>query len=219
MRTRLVAVLIAVTLALTGCAAAGPSSPATTPSMAASRATPTPTPAPTPAPLLTIGVEGLQLVTGGDTRTLAFDDPEAILAFIEDATGVPRAGEDFEDPWGNGDVWGTLFTWDDIRVSVLKDGPATVTLSGSTVGDIPVTTASGIAVGDSRDAVVAAGGWDEWDADGDGRADHLGIDGQDVAGTQSLTRPGSVGRMFVSVSLDGDIVTGLQSPSNDFSDL
>ena len=169
---------------------------------------------------LVLGVDGLAVVEGeAQTESFPLDAAEALLAFVEDLTGKPRSGEDFEDPWGNGEIWGTQYTWDEITISVLKDGPASVTVLATTIGGVPVGTAGGVMVGATRDAVLAAGGWEEWDEDGDGVADYLGLDEQDVEGTQSLSRPGEVGREFVSVALEDDVVTALRIPANDFSDL
>lgn len=216
---RLAPLLVAAALVLAGCAAEVPA-PATTPSSPpAAHSSATPTPTPTTAGAIALGIEGLAFTEGGTSETFSFDDPEPLLAFVEELTGEPRTGEDFADPWGNGDTWGTLYTWDDITVSVLKDGPASVTILAPAVGGIPVRTASGIAIGSARDAVLATGGWDEQDADGDGQADYLGVEGQEVEGVESLSRPGQPGRQFILVTLDGDLVTELQSPSNDFSDI
>jgi hypothetical protein len=211
--------LVAATLVLAGCAAEEPAAFTTPSSSPAAQPSETPTPTPTPAGAISLGVAGIAFTDGGESKTLSFDDPQLLLAFVEELTGEPRAGEDFEDPWGNGDTWGTLYTWDDIRVSVRKDGPASVVILATTVGGIPVRTASGIAVGSTRDDVLAMGGWDGWDADGDGQADYLGVDGHEVEGVESLSRPGQPGREFILVELDGDVVTELQSPSNDFSDI
>ncbi|MDF2579569.1 MAG: hypothetical protein K0S49_1148 [Microbacterium sp.] len=219
MLRRLSPLLVAAALALTGCASEVPAASTTSSSSPAAQPSETPTPTPTPAGVIAVGVQGIALTNGDGSKTFSFDDPEPLLAFVEELTGEPRAGEDFEDPWGNGDTWGTLYTWDDITVSVLKDGPASVTILATTVGGIPVGTASGIAIGSTRDDVLAMGGWDEWDADGDGQADYLGVDGQVVEGVESLSRPGEPGREFILVKLDGDVVAELQSPSNDFSDI
>lgn len=183
-------------------------------------AAPSPSPSAASARTLVLGVDGLAVVEGeAQTESFPLDAPESLLTLVEELTGEPRSGEDFEDPWGNGEVWGTTYTWDDITISVLKDGPASVTVLATTIGGVPVSTAGGVMVGATRDAVIAAGGWDEWDEDGDGVADHLGLDEQDVEGTQSLSRPGEVGRQFVSVALEDDLVTALRTPANDFSDL
>ena len=217
MLRRLAPVLLATAIVLTGCASSSETSDVATPS-ADSTPTTTPTEDPTLHALI-VGVGGVALSSGDETEGYAYDSPEPLLALVEELTGEPRSGEDFEDPWGNGEVMGTAYRWDDVTISVLKDGPASLTVLSTSIGGVPVHTIDGIAVGVTRDDVLAAGGWDEWDEDGDGVADYVGLDQQDVEGTQSLSRPGEVGREYVSVALSGDVVTELRSPANDFSDL
>lgn len=222
MLPRLAPLLIASALLLTGCTSSGstPEAVATTPATDTSQ-TPTPTPTATEARALVLGVESIDLVDGASAETFPlYDDAEPLLALVEELTGEPRSGEDFEDPWGNGEVMGTVYRWDDVWVSVLEGGgPTSVTVLSASVGDTPARTADGITVGSARDDVLAAGGWDDWDEDGDGIADHLGIDEQEAEGTQSLTRPGETGWNFVGMTLDGDVVTELRTPANDYSDL
>lgn len=220
MLRRLAPLLVAAALVLGGCASADTRG-ARTPSAPAPSAQPvtTPTPTPTSADAIAIGVAAIEVTVDGQLQTYPFAEPEPLLAVVEQLTGEPAVGEDVEDPWGNGDVWGTRYVWDEISVSVPNEGTASVAVSAPAVGGIPVRTTGGIGVGASREDVVAAGGWDEWDADADGRADCLGMDAHPVEGTQSLGRPGEVGRQFVLVGLEGDVVTQIQSPSNDFSDI
>jgi hypothetical protein len=42
---------------------------------------------------------------------------------------------------------------------------------------------------------------------------------REVDGTQSLSNPGETGREFLGISLSGDTVERIQTPSNDFTDL
>lgn len=218
MLQRLSPLLVATALLLTGCASAAPVNVAG-PSASATTPIETPTATPTTAGALSVGVDGVEFAEGAESQSFPFDEPEPLLSLIEELTGEPRQGEDFEDPWGNGEVVGAIYRWDDISVSVMEEGPASVAVLAPTVGDVPIRTESGIAVGDAREAVLAAGGWDEWDEDGDGVADNLGIDAQEVEGTQSLSRPGEIGREYVLVVVDDDVVSRVQSPANDFSDL
>ncbi|MFF2486869.1 hypothetical protein ACFVSU_10740 [Microbacterium sp. NPDC058062] len=212
--------MVAAGLLLTGCASEEPTTAAGTSAPGASTVeTPTATATPTPAPMLTVGLDGIEYTDGAAAKSLAFDDPESLLTVIEELIGEPRHGEDFEDPWGNGDVWGTTYRWTELTVSVMKDGPASIAVLAPTVGGVPVRTLGGVAVGDTRETVVAAGGWDSWDEDGDGEADYLGIDEREAQGTQSLSRPGAAGREYIVVVLDGDVVSQLQSPGNDFADI
>ena len=213
-------VILLVALALAGCA---PEQPAPASSTLTGTMSPTAEPESTPTPAavapIELNIAGLTRVTDGESKTYAFADPDALLAYVQELTGVPATTEDVEDPWGNGDPWGTKYTWDEITVFVPLDGPASATVLAATIDGIPVQTASGVSVGDTRADVIAAGAWDEWDSDGDGDAAHLGIEPTEVEGTQSLSRPGEVGRLYVGIILDGDVVSSLQSPANDFSDI
>ncbi|WP_106815523.1 hypothetical protein [Microbacterium timonense] len=216
---RRVLALVAAALLLSGCAATDPTPAHTSAPPSRTAETPTAAPTPTTASAIVLGLDSLEITQAGATRVVRFDTPDPLLVLVEELTGVPRNGEVVEDPWGNGDMWGTTYRWDEITITVPIDGPANVAILAATLGGIPVRTTEGIGVGDSRDEVLAAGGWEHWDADGDGVSDYLGIDSRDAPDTQSLTRPGEVGRMFILAGLDGDIVSELQSPSNDFSDI
>ncbi|WP_203580710.1 hypothetical protein [Microbacterium hibisci] len=214
-------VLLVAALLLAGCASDGAVS--ATPGPSASQPAPTagetPLQTPAAADLLVVGVDGIIFSDDGTSRSYPFAEPEQLLQLVETLTDQPRSGEDFEDPWGGGEVMGTVYRWDEISVSVSKDGAASVSVVAPRVGGIPLQTSDGIAVGATRAAATAAGAWEEWDADGDGHADHLGIDEQESPGTTSLSRPGEVGRVYISLALDGDVVTELHAPANDFSDL
>jgi hypothetical protein len=206
-------------LALSGCAQAsaggGDAAPTSTPSEIA---TPTPTPTPTPASVdsITVGVDALVATRDGKTVTYPYTDPQPLIAFVEELTGVTPESEDIEDPWGNGDLWGTKYTWDDISVSEMESSGAGVRISAATVAGVPVATAQGIAVGSTSEEVLAAGGWATWN---DGVSYYFGVDPQTVEGTQSLSRPGEVGRAYVDVTTVDDVVTALTAPANDYSDI
>lgn len=208
-------------LVLTGCDSSPVASgdPGGSPSTAPQTQPSTPTPTPTPADSISLEVDGLVTMYDGHAVTFSYTDPEPLLTFIEELTGVPRHGEDYDDPWGNGTVFGTSYTWDEIRVSAWTDGQTWVTITADAIGDVPVTTVPGITIGSTRDAVIAAGGWEGWDRDGDGAPDYYGIDPQPVPGTESLSRPDEVGRQYVDVEISGDVVTAVSAPANDFSDI
>ena len=211
-------VILLVALALAGCA---PEQPAPASSTLTGTMSPTAAPDSTPAAVapIELNIAGLTRVTDGESKTYAFAEPDALLAYVQELTGVPATTEDVENPWGTGEPWATEYRWDEFIVYVLVDGPVYLTVRTATIDGIPVQTASGVSVGDTRAEAVAAGAWDEWDSDGDGDADHLGIEPTEVEGTQSLSRPGEVGRLYVGIILDGDVVSSLQSPANDFSDI
>ena len=84
---------------------------------------------------------------------------------------------------------------------------------------MPVLTESGITIGSSRADAIAAGAWDEWDEDGNGTSDYLGIGPREVPDTESRSRPGSAGDEFFVLVMDGDSVSQIEFPGNDFGDI
>ncbi|MFD4958095.1 hypothetical protein [Microbacterium sp. NPDC058389] len=217
MKRHATALILLFGLALTGCASAGPTS--ANDGGAGSSATSAPAdsaPTPTPADSITVGVDALATVYDGEEATYPYSDPEPLLAFVEELTGAAPQSEDIEDPWGNGEVWGTKYTWDGIIVSSMTDGGAGIRVTAAEVNGVPVTTTPGIAVGSTSDAVVAAGGWETWN---DGTSYYYGIDPHPVEGTQSLSTPGEVGHAYVDITTQNGVVTALTSPANDYSDI
>lgn len=125
-----------------------------------------------------------------------------------------------EDPPGY-EVDLVSYDWEGLRISVTAGGAgdAGVRVSAPEVDGVPVETEQGLAVGASRTDVVEAGGHDLWDEDGDGIADYLGVGDEEVPGTTSLSRPGETGIRYVMVSIAADLVTHINSPANNYSDL
>ncbi|MCK6065078.1 MULTISPECIES: hypothetical protein [Microbacterium] len=214
MKSRITAVVVA-SLLLTGCAA--PPSPSPSPTAASAASTPSPTPTPTAAPVVVMTLDGFADPTGGTGAS--FERCEEVVTFVGGLVGAAPVVTDIEDPWGNGTSWGTRYEWDGVAVSDFPEMGASVWVRSAFVGGHRLETAEGIAVGSTRAEAVAAGAWDIWDEDGDGTAEHLGIGSQEVPGTTSLSNPGAVGVEFVVLVLDGDVVTELQAPANDFSDI
>jgi hypothetical protein len=217
--------ILLLSLLLTGCASTASTDPTGTPSAPAATDRPTPdtTPTTTTTPEsageLIVTLDAVEYRQDGRTEVLAFDQPGPLVALIEQLTGQPAVRKDIEDPWGNGDVYGTDFTWTSVSISSFDQGPMWVTFLSPMVGDANLKTAEGIAVGSTLDEVIAAGGWGEWDGDGDGLADSINLGMREVPETNSLSRPGEVGAEFIDLSLSGDTVDRISSPSNDFSDL
>jgi len=211
--------MLVIGLTLTGCAQAATTvdagGSASTPASTAESA-PTPSSTPTAKDSITVGVDALVTIYDGQSVTYPYTEPEPLLDFVAEITGLYPEGEDITDPWGNGDVWGTTYTWNEISVSVMTDGPAGVRITASAIGGVPVTTAQGIAVGSASDDVVAAGGWETWN---DGVSYYFGVDPQPVEGTQSLSRPGELGQAYVEITTVDGVVTAIFSPANDYSDL
>lgn len=224
MSPRLVACTLALGAAvlLTACAppaTTGATSQEESTAATAAPAAGSPTPTPSPSAALVVGAEALTYEHDGQSERFVYqDDGEALLALVEDLTGEPREGVDIEDPWGNGDVVGAKYEWDEIVVSVLGERTS-VSVSAAAVGGVPLATEEGVAVGATRDAVADAGGFDVYDEDGDGVADEMAIGAVEVPGTESLANPGEVGVVYAMVRLENDTVFEIQSPGNDFSDV
>ncbi|MFG6403453.1 hypothetical protein [Microbacterium sp. P04] len=225
MRSSRTLVLLGIVAAtLVGCSASVDAAPTLSASAPAASPAPTGTvAAPSPSAsaqeaTLTLSLDRLTAVVDGASEEVAIADGEAIVALMTRLSGVEPQTSDIEDPWGNGDFWGTRYEWPGAIVALIE-GRASLTVRAARIGDVPVSTAAGIAVGSTRAAALAAQAFDEWDEDDDGIADHLGIEGRDVAGTTSLVRPGEVGIEFIGLDLDGDLVTAIYLPANDYSDI
>ncbi|MGN6220941.1 MAG: hypothetical protein ACTHNQ_15690 [Microbacterium sp.] len=220
MKKHAVAFIMLAALVLTGCAStssagvAGGSTPSTAPTVE-STSTPTPTPT-TPEDSITVGVDALVGNHDGESVTYLYTEPELLLDFVAEVTGLSPEGEDIPDPWGNGEVWGKRYTWDGITVSAMTDGAAGVRITAATLGGIPVSTSQGIRVGSTSDDVVSAGGFETWS---DGASHYFGVEPQPVEGTQSLSRPGEMGQAYIDVTAVDGVVTAIAAPANDYSDL
>lgn len=165
-------------------------------------------------------LDAIGFVRGDDTETAGLDDAAAVLALLEEATGDLPEPTELEDLPGY-DLNLVSYDWQGLTVvtDVGGTGHANVTVSAAELNGTPVVTGEGLSVGASRAAVVNAGGWDVWDENGDGIADYLGVGDQEVAGTTSLSRPGETGIQYVMFSLTDDVVTRIDAPANDYSDL
>lgn len=206
--------LLAVLLA--GCASA-PAEEEAPPSSAPAESAPTETPAPeeTAPAVAEVSLDGISF---GDDAA-GFDDGAGALALLGDALGSTPEGEQYEGypitsyDWGGLSLTVTRTSADDARASI-----------GVTAADadgIEFRTAEGgISVGATREEALAAGAEPGgYDGDDDGRPEYLMLEAQEAPGTQSLERTGEAGREFVMLTVEDDVVTGIQAPSNDFSDL
>lgn len=219
MRSALAAVSAALLLlAMTGCTAAPPVSAPTSPAASSAAPTPSPPPAPGKPGTLTIAVDGVTFEGDGETRTAGFTDGQAIIDLLHDTTGSLPDGVAVDDLEGyeSGVV---VYDWDGIAVFLAPDGRARVSVEAPSIGAVRIQTVAGLGVGSSRTDAVKAQAWDQWDDDGDGLADYLGIGEREVPGTESLSRPDFVGIEFVLLVMEDDAVTEIQAPADDFSDL
>lgn len=181
-------------------------------------------PSPTPSmtqPHLIVTIDGLEFVDGPDARTALFSDGVALLALMEDVTGEPGVLTEMQDPPGfETDL--VSYEWDGLSVVTDEGGEggfSRVVVDAAAVGDIPIASQEGLMIGSTRDEVIGAQGWDVWDEDQDGIADYLGVGEQEVPGTTSLTRPGKTGIQYLMFALADDVVTQINAPADDFSDL
>lgn len=210
-RTPLLVVAVAVALALTGCTPTSPGSSDPTPSGTSAAPEESTAPEPTGPERAIVTLDGLEIETAEGTTSIDFTDTEAVLQFFEESFG--------EEPEVSTDDQGYGFTyndWDGLRVTI-GGQRASLLITTATVGDVPIETAEGLAVGSSRADAVAAGAWDDWDDD---KADDLlGITARDVPGTESLVHPGEVGREYLLLVLNDDRIERILTQANDFSDL
>jgi len=159
------------------------------------------------------------LIVSLDRASIAAGSPlEYSLSAVDAwtaALGTAPTPSAVEGPY-SGTLELTALTWPGFTLTVPNDGStrgATVRVTTPTVSGHPVVTTGGIGVGSTRSEAVAAGATEGFDAT------ELRLDTRDAPGTQSLQRPGEVGREYVMLVLDGDAVTQLILPANDFSDI
>ncbi|MFE6995495.1 hypothetical protein ACFVAE_06025 [Microbacterium sp. NPDC057659] len=205
---------IVTVLFATGCTAGVPAaSPATT---AAESPTPvSPTPAVQEKVLITL--TALRVEEGGVEREYPLAEGEQVVELFSSLGGAPTK-EPFEGPYGS--EGGTRYGWPGVIVSVLDaDGAASLVIEARTIGDASIATAEGLAPGATREQAKSAGAFDGPDADDDGVADLLGVQPHEVPGTVSLVDPGKPGIDYVGLVLDGDTVTKILLPANDYADI
>jgi hypothetical protein len=167
--------------------------------------------------VVTVTHDGLSYDVGGGVDTVRFDAGNEVVSFVGGLADSAPTVSDIDDPWGTA-VIGTLFEWDGVALSVFG-GVGDLRLRAAEIGGARLQTVEGIAVGSTRAEAMAAGAWADWDEDGDGVADHLGIGPREVPGTSSYAKPGSVGIEYVLLTIDDDVVTEIRVPVNDFSDI
>lgn len=171
-------------------------------------------------PQVVVSLSGLTVTEEDGTNTASFDDPDALLALLEDATNElpePVTVEIFPgEP-------STLqrFEWDGLMLLADSKGtsPGWVLITGASVNGIPVITEDGVGVGSSRAELLDAGAialGSEEDAE---TATELRIGRVEVSGTESSSMPGSVGSLFTMFVLEDDKVIRIITPADDFSDL
>ena len=149
-------------------------------------------------------VEGGSAQDPLDYRASAVDDWVSAL-------GADPTSSDVIAPAG-GDTGVVAHEWPGLRFLAPPDGPGRLSVTAADVNGHPVRTTHGIAVGSTRADALAAGAVA-------GSGDGLRLDVRDVPGTSSLHEPGSVGKQFISLEMEGDVVASIHVPADDFSDL
>lgn len=215
-RLRVLMGSLGLVAALTACASPAPA--------AVQTGTPTAVAAPTEVstpPMEPEAAEPLRLVISLDAVTGEFaDHAEAIdyadaagaVALLTSIAGPPEVTEILQKGF-------TTYEWVGVLVSADGTGHFLMHVSATSIGGVLIETAEGIAVGSSRDIAVAAGAAEGYDSDGDGSADYLELGAREVPGTTSLTDPNVTGHEYLQLALNGELVTNLRAPSNDYSDL
>lgn len=218
--TSILTVAVLAALGLSGCAPEPIAAPTTT-DAATPTFTPTVKPTPTVTPtadtsapasdaVLIVQLDGAS-IAAGSSLAYSIGAVEAWTA----ALGTAPTQSPVEGPYG-GTLDLTALEWPGLTLTVPNDGStrgASLRVTEPTVAGHPVVTSGGIGVGSTRAEAVAAGATEGFDAT------ELRLDTRDAPGTQSLQRPGEVGREYVMLVLEGDSVTQIILPGNDYSDI
>lgn len=202
----------ALLLALAGCAPGGGTGGTNAPS-------PDPTPAPEEptASAIVLSLEGLATVDqdGEPLEAVRFDDAPPVLVLLTELLGEEPEEEYFAD-YGT-----TTYSWgEDVQLWTNEEDFSRLSLEVAELGGLPVATTDGITIGSTRDEVLALDPYDgEYDVDGDGDSDFLGLEPVANPEYESLSFPGQPGTDFIEVQLEDDLVSSLRSPSNDYTDV
>jgi hypothetical protein len=197
-----------VVFALAGCAPIG----GTTDLPPSSEPTETATATPAPEPdALVLGVQGITLIDGeGAADTIV--SREDVAGSVALLTGL------FGDPATESTPYGVTYDWG--VVSGSDTGWFNVRFEATDLDGVELRTSQGIQVGAGRDEVLALSPYDEeYDGDGDGKSDRLGLEPVPEPGTDSLAHPGEVGTSYVDILFDGDTVVALVAPAGDWRDV
>jgi hypothetical protein len=161
---------------------------------------------------LVISLDAVSAEYTDHVDSIDYGDAAGARALIESIAGSPAVNDVPQKGF-------TDYEWDGVRLTTNQAGQFRIIVSASSIGAVPVQTAEGITVGSSRDESVTAGAEDGYDGNGDGVADSLRLGAREVPGTVALGSTESVGVEYVELRMDGDAVTQLVSPANDYSDV
>ena len=199
-------------LLLAGCSTDTPV-PTSSETPGTTSATPTAAPVPVEQPALVVDVSGLTLIdSSGASASASWSDGDAVIDLIVQAVGPAPTPE--STPKGD------IYKWPE-GISVFRLGSSvSASFTVPEVNGYEVRTADGITVGSTRAEVAALDFYSiDYDGDGDGLPDSVGLGPVEEPGTVSLVNPGAVGTSYVQVTFSGDVVARLGAPAGDWRDL
>jgi len=203
--------LAALILVLAGCAPGIPTGPTAAPTPSV---TDSPEPSEPSAVILSLDGITVQDQAGATLESSTFDDPDATLALLGSLLGSTPTPTEYPE-FGS-----RTYEWPGVLFGVASEEFSWLRSEAAELGGLPLQTADGIHVGSTRAEVAALSPFDgQYDMDGDGTSDLFGLEHETVPGTQSLSFPGQPGTAYVEVQLEGDAVSVLRAPSNDYSDV
>ncbi|MFJ4164699.1 hypothetical protein ACIPY5_04025 [Microbacterium sp. NPDC089698] len=191
---------------------------ATAPAEAATPPTPS-TSVPAETAALAISLDHITAfdASGSETGGAKLADPAAVVTLMTKALGAPTSQEHHSDAPGY-----TLTKWDGVLVRVPDGSSGTrIIISSAASGGVALRSASGISVGMSRDAAVAAGATPTVTFTDPAGSLHeiLTSERTDRPGTTSLVSPGQTGSVYVEHEIVDGAVRHIVTPGDDFSDL
>jgi hypothetical protein len=210
-RSPAVAALTLAMLALAAC-----SGPAFAPPRSAPAASePVPTSSATPEPhAIVITLDELRLVDADDAAlaSVSLRDGD-VIGFLEEALGASPT-VDTDETYGI-----DFYEWESVHLSPLEGerGGWVTFIAAEQIG-LTLRTKEGLTVGATRDEATAAGAETGYHDEESG-LDILQLDTREEPGTESLERPGQTGVVYVALLVEDGVVSRIQAPGNDFSDL
>jgi hypothetical protein len=199
-------------LLLAGCSTGDPAA-APTETPAPSSATPTETPVPVEQSALVMDVSGLTLTdSSGASASALWTEGDAVIDLIVQVVGAEPSIE--STPKGD------FYEWPEGIRAYRLGTSAGVTFTAPEVNGYELRTLDGITVGSTRAEVAALDTFAiDYDGDGDGLPDSVGLGAVEEPGTESPGNPGVVGTSYVKVNFTGDVVSGIAAPAGDWTDL
>ena len=158
-------------------------------------------------------LSGLTLTdSSGASVSASWNEGDAVIDLIVQAVGTEPSLE--STPKGD------FYEWPEGIRAYLLGSSAGVSFTVPEVNGYELRTLEGVTVGSTRAEVTALDFFGiDYDGDGDGLPDSVGLGAVEEPGTNSLSNPGAVGTSYVLVRFSGDVVSGLGAPAGDWRDL